>query len=196
MKYVCVFLGAKEGSSSVFTNAVQDVGKFLAENKLGLVYGGASIGLMGILANKALSCGGEVIGVMPETLMAQEIDHKSLTKLYTVPTIQERKKLMVELSDAFVVFPGGIGTVEEFFEVWNAIKIGQINKPLGVLNIDGYYDGLLCFMDNAVKCGFVTHAQRDLVSVSSDPLELVNNIIALLPVAEETVGVEMVSPSI
>jgi len=180
MKNICVFLGANQGSGITFTDAVKNLGQLLVENELRLIYGGASVGLMGMLANQVLSCGGEVKGVIPEVLMKQEIVHKSLTKLYKVRTMQERKKLMVDLSDAFIVFPGGIGTLEELFEVWSAIKLAQIHKPLGILNIDGYYDGLLNFIDQAIERGLITHDQRNLISVSREPQSLLHKMVGAL----------------
>jgi len=140
------------------------------------VYGGASVGLMGVVADAVLAEGGEVIGVIPETLVDREIAHRRLTELRVVQTMHERKAGMAALADAFVALPGGLGTLEELFEIWTWGQIGLHAKPYGLLNTDGYYDPLIEFLDHAVREGFVREAQRSALVVCSDPDELLDRI--------------------
>lgn len=137
-----------------------------------MVYGGGNAGLMGATANAALSAGAQVVGVIPRSLMQREHGHNGLTELQVVDTMHERKKLMAEQADIFLALPGGIGTFEELFEVWTWRQLGYHDKPLGLLNVDGYYDRLLAFMDDAVTNGFVHAEQRLLLKIDSDPAEL------------------------
>jgi uncharacterized protein (TIGR00730 family) len=143
-----------------------------------LVYGGASVGLMGTLADTAREAGGEVVGVIPRALMDREIAHRGLTRLVIVDTMHERKAAMAELADAFVALPGGIGTLEEFFEVWTWGQLGIHHKPYGLLNVDDYYTPLIEFLDHARRAGFIRAAQRDRVSVARDPNELLEQLSA------------------
>lgn len=169
-----VFLGAAEGRNPVYREYAQLLGLELAKQKCTLVYGGASNGLMGVLADSVLNAGGEVIGVMPLSLPS-ELQHNQLTKLHVVNTMQERKTLMSDLADAFVFFPGGLGTFEELFEVWNAKKIGQHNKPLGFLNINGYYDSLFGFLNECSSEGFIKPQQLKQVVIMENPAELIQH---------------------
>lgn len=173
---MCVFVGANSGLRSIYTNSTITLAKEIAKRKLTLVYGGASIGLMGQLADTALHYGAEVIGIIPKSLTEKEIVHKNLTKLHVVQSMQERKSIMSNLSDAFIALPGGIGTLEEIFEIWNAIKIGLYKKPFGLLNVDGYFDPLLHFLKHASTEGFINKRQLDLVVVSDCPITILNKM--------------------
>ena len=148
-----------------------------------LVYGGGRAGLMGVVADAALAAGAPVIGVIPRSLVDRELGHQGLTELHVVTTMHERKLLMAERSDAFVALPGGIGTFEELFEVWTWRQLGYHDKPLGLLNVDGYYDGLLAFMRQTLQHGFVTEPQQALLQVESDPKALLARMAALIPLA-------------
>lgn len=154
MKSVCVYLGAKFGNSTHFKDMVVQLGKQIAHSNIRLVYGGSSLGLMGLLATSVMDLGGKVTGIIPENLIALEKPLTSLDELVITKTMQERKILMQQKADAFIVMPGGLGTLEEAFDTWNAIKIGAFNKPLGFLNINGYFDDLFSFVSNAEKFGY------------------------------------------
>lgn len=167
MKSICVFCGAAVGAKPIYVEQAQLVGRTLAEQGIGLVYGGGRVGLMGKLANAALAAGGTVIGVIPESMCAVELNHKGLTELHIVQSMHERKALMAELSDGFIALPGGIGTLEEFFEIWTWAQLGLHRKPCGLLNVDGYYDLLLGFLDGQVVAnGFVEQKSRSMVVVA------------------------------
>jgi len=137
---LCVFCGSRDGSDPAFKQAATELGQRLAQRNIGLVYGGASVGLMGATADAALEHGGEVIGVMPAELMGRELEHKGLSALHIVDSMQARKAMMTELSDGFIVLPGGLGTFDELFEVWTWAQLGMHRKPFGLLNVAHYYD--------------------------------------------------------
>ena len=158
--------------------AAQRLGRLLGERGWQLVYGGGNAGLMGTVANAALGAGGSVVGVIPHSLMDRELGHKSLNELHVVDTMHQRKQMMAERADAFVALPGGIGTFEELFEVWTWRQLGYHDKPVGLLNVAGYYDGLLQFLDHATSQGFIPPAQRGLLEVSADPAELLDRLAA------------------
>lgn len=167
---VCVFLGAKEGKSPLYRENARLLGLELVKQHCTLIYGGACNGLMGVLADTVLQAGGEVIGVMPATL-PNELQHPQLTTLHVVDTMQERKALMADLADAFIVFPGGLGTLEEAFEVWNAKKIGLHNKPLGFLNINGYFNTLISFLKECSAEHFIPANQLQQVKIIENPAD-------------------------
>jgi uncharacterized protein (TIGR00730 family) len=169
---ICVFCGSANGVSEEYVTATRQFARAAVQRDYRVVYGGASVGLMGVLADSVLSEGGEIIGVIPGKLVAREIAHRGLTELRVVETMHERKAVMAELADAFVALPGGLGTLEELFEVWTWKQIGLHSKLCGVLNVGGYYDPLIAFLDHACVEGFVRTAQRVSLSVSSDPGEL------------------------
>lgn len=154
MKTICVFCGSRPGSNLEFTSAAFDLGKYLGENKINLVYGGSDCGLMGALAGSALKHGSEVIAVMPEDLLVK-CGHKPGTKLITVKNMAERKQKMLDLSDAFIVLPGGLGTLDEIFEMLTYRQLGYHDKPCGFLNVRGYYNHIWDFIENASDHGFV-----------------------------------------
>lgn len=172
MTRVCVFCGSRRGAGRIYAEAAVTLGRLLAQEGLGLVYGGASLGLMGVLADAALAAGGAVIGVMPRGLMAKEIAHDGLTELRVVGSMHERKALMVELADAFVALPGGYGTLEEFCEVVTWAQLGLHRKPCGLLNVGGYYNHLLAHFDHQVAEGFLTPLVRSLVLSANCPSTL------------------------
>jgi len=169
LKRICVFCGSSLGARPAYKEAAQRLGELLAERAIGLVYGGADVGLMGVIADAALAKGGEVIGVMPESLMRREIGHRGLTKLHVVETMHQRKALMADLADAFIALPGGYGTLEEFFEAVTWSQLGIQKKPCGLLNIERYWDGLLRVLDHAVDEKFVGPENSQLVLVASSP---------------------------
>jgi uncharacterized protein (TIGR00730 family) len=178
MRSVCVFCGSSPGRNSRYRAAARQVGSLLAAQGLRLVYGGGRVGLMGELAEAATSGGGRVTGVIPEALCVREVAFEGLADLRVVSSMHERKALMAQLSDAFLALPGGAGTLEEFFEVWTWAQLGIHRKPCGLLNIGGYFDGLLTFLDHAVGERFVREAHRAMVMVDTDPQALLDRLSA------------------
>jgi uncharacterized protein (TIGR00730 family) len=169
---LCVYCGSREGGDPAYAAAAREVGTLIGRQGWRLVYGGGRAGLMGLVADAALAAGAQVIGVIPASLMERELGHAGLTELHVVETMHERKMLMAEHADAFVALPGGIGTFEELFEVWTWRQLGYHDKPLGLLNVAGYYDSLLAFIAQVAGAGFVTPAQRALLETDSDPAAL------------------------
>ncbi len=172
MRRLCVFLGSNAGHRADYAEAAVALGTLLAREGIGLVYGGASVGLMGRLADAALAAGGEVIGVIPRGILEREVAHKGLADLRVVGSMHERKALMAELADGFVALPGGVGTLEELFEVWTWAQLGSHEKPCALLNVAGYYDRLLGFLDHVVGEGFMRAAHRDMLLVADEPSAL------------------------
>ncbi|OCH99041.1 Rossman fold protein, TIGR00730 family [Legionella jamestowniensis] len=177
MKSICVYLGAKSGSSERFKDVVIQLGSQIGRSNIRLIYGGSSLGLMGLLATRVMDLGGQVTGIIPESLITQEKPLASLDELIITKTMQERKILMQQKADAFIVMPGGLGTLEEAFDTWNAIKIGVLNKPIGFLNIDGYFDDLFSFISHAEKHGFVSKAQAKIPKVNACPTFLISELL-------------------
>jgi uncharacterized protein (TIGR00730 family) len=169
---ICVYAGSNPGAKEAYAEAAGDLARLLAERGIGVVYGGGKVGLMGILADAALTAGGEVIGVMPRDLIDREIGHDGLTEQHVVGSMHERKALMAELSDGFVALPGGIGTLEELIEIYTWSQLGLHAKPMGVLNVLGYYDGLAALLDHAVQEGFLRPQHREAMHAASSPAEL------------------------
>ncbi|MCS7012555.1 MAG: TIGR00730 family Rossman fold protein [Chloroherpetonaceae bacterium] len=176
-KSICVYCGSRTGNSPAHRAAASALGTAIAQHGLRLVYGGGQLGLMGILADAALAQGGEVVGVIPEMLVRRESAHRGLTELIVVDSMHARKAKMVELSDAFIALSGGLGTLDELFEILTWAQLGFHQKPCGILNIDGYYDSLLAFLDHAVSEGFVKPSQRTALLVSSSVSELLAEIL-------------------
>lgn len=174
MKYVCVFCGSSMGVQPAYQQAAVAMGKALARRELGLVYGGGNVGLMSTIADATLAAGGEVIGVIPDFLVAKEIAHTGLTQLHIVNSMHERKTMMAQLSDAFVALPGGYGTLEEFCEILTWAQLGLHQKPFGLLNVNGYYSSLLKFFDQAVTEEFLRPIHRCLVLQASEPENLLD----------------------
>ena len=171
---VCVFCGSAFGDDPRFRSAAEETGREIARRGWTLVYGGARVGLMGVVANAALDAGGRVVGVMPQFLYDREVGHDGLSSLEVVASLTERKLRMGELSDAFLSLPGGIGTLDELFEAWSWSQVGLQDKPSALLNVAGYYDALVAFMDRATAAGFVKPQHRRLLAVSGDVGELLD----------------------
>jgi uncharacterized protein (TIGR00730 family) len=183
MRRVCVYAGSNPGSHPAYAEAARSLATVLADRGIGLVYGGGRVGLMGVLADTVLEAGGDAIGVMPQALIDREIGHRGLTELRVVDSMHERKAQMAELSDAFVAVPGGIGTLEELIEVYTWSQLGIHHKPCGVLNVRGYYDHLAAFLDHAVAQGFLRPQHRAVLSVASEPAELLDRMAGYEPPA-------------
>ena len=171
---VCVFCGASTGTNPAYREAAVALGRALAERKLTLVYGGGAVGLMGIVADAALAACGEVIGIIPQSLKDKEIGHSGLTRLEVVDGMHARKARMAELSDAFIALPGGLGTLEELFEVWTWGQLGYHAKPLGLLDVNGFYSKLGSFLDHVVEEGFVRPQHRAMLQLADSPAELLD----------------------
>ena len=182
---VCVFCGSSSGGRASYVQAARALGDLVARRGLGLVYGGASIGLMGAVANAALAVGGEVIGVIPAALEAKEIAHGELTRLEVVGSMHERKARMAELADAFIALPGGMGTLEELSEMLTWSQLGLHSKPCGLLDVEGYWRQLVAFFEHAVQERFLRPEHRDLLVVAKEPLALLDALAAYVPAARE-----------
>ena len=174
---VCVYCGSRPGSQPEFAAVARQVGRWIGTHGGQLVYGGGRNGLMGILADAALAAGGRVIGVIPKALVEKEWAHTGCTELHIVENMHERKRLMAEHADAFLALPGGIGTLEEFFEVWTWRQLGYHDKPVGLLNQGGYYDSLLAFLQSAVKSGFMSDWQMELIRSGPGAPQLLQDLV-------------------
>jgi uncharacterized protein (TIGR00730 family) len=174
MESICVFAGSSSGTRPAFAGAAEALGGAIAARGCRLVYGGGRVGLMGVLADAALAAGGEVIGVIPEALMRKEVGHEGLTDLRVVQTMHQRKALMSELSDGVIALPGGLGTLEELFEILTWAQLGIHAKPCGMLNAEGYYDDLLRFLGQTVDRGFVRREHRDMILAAAEPEALLD----------------------
>lgn len=173
---ICVFCGSNDGNDPSFTRAAHDLGKHLATHKIGVVYGGARVGMMGALADGALGAGGEVIGVIPEKLQALEVTHQELSELFVVESMHARKAMMAHLADAFIALPGGWGTLEEVFEVTTWTQLNYHRKPVGLLNVNGYFDKILDFVHHAVATGFIRDIHKDLMQSAATQEELLEKL--------------------
>ena len=169
MHSLCVYCGSGRGRDARHADGARELAAAMARRNLRLVYRGASVGLMGVLADEMLAHGGEVVGVMPEALVRKEVAHQGLSEFHVTTSMHERKMLMAELADGFVALPGGIGTLEELFEIWTWAQLGFHPSPCGLLNVCGYYDGLITFLDHARGEGFVALTVRDMLIVDSTP---------------------------
>lgn len=184
MRRLCVFTGSNEGANVAYGAAAARMGRVLAEEGIELVYGGGRVGLMGIVADSCLAAGGRVTGVIPKFLMDLEVGHEGLTDLRVVASMHERKALMADLSDGFVALPGGIGTMEEIFEVWTWGQLGNHGKPVGLLNVHGYYDPLRTFIDHMVAERFLRAEHRGMLLVETEPAALVASFRAWTPLTQ------------
>lgn len=174
---VCVYCGSRAGLNPEFALAARQVGEWIGHHRGRLVYGGGHGGLMGIVADAALAAGAEVVGVIPHALVEKEWAHRGCTELHIVDTMHDRKRMMAERADAFLALPGGIGTFEELFEVWTWRQLGYHDKPIGLLNMAGYYDSLLDFLQQAVRQEFMGSWQMDLIRSGSDPSFLLPELV-------------------
>lgn len=178
---ICIFCGAFDSKDPQVDKEVKNVMGFFHEKNIGLVYGGAAIGVMGKLANELVVLGGEVIGVIPRHLMKKEVAHAGLSDLRVVPDMHQRKKMMYDLSDAFLIFPGGMGTLDEFFEILTWKQLGLHSKPIAILNINGYFDHLLKFFEEAIEKGLIRPENRELFFTSTEWTEVKNYLHQKLP---------------
>ena len=185
MKNITVFCGSNSGFRMEYAEAARNLARLLVEQNIRLVYGGGNVGLMGIIADEVMSAGGEVIGIIPDSLDKKEVGHRGITELRVVGSMHERKAQMAELADGFIAMPGGIGTFEEFFEILTWAQLGFHEKPCAVLNIAGYYDGLLKLCDTAVSEGFLRPAHRQLILEDSNPEILLEKMRNLKPLPLE-----------
>ena len=174
---LCVYCGSRPGANPAYAQVARSVGEWIGRHGGQLVYGGGHNGLMGLLADATLAAGGRVVGIIPKALVEREWAHKGCSELHVVDTMHERKRMMAERADAFLAFPGGIGTFEEFFEVWTWRQLGYHDKPVGLLNVDGYYDGLLGFMQTGVDQQFMGPWQMELIRVGSDWQQLLPELV-------------------
>jgi uncharacterized protein (TIGR00730 family) len=176
MKSICVYCGSNFGERGSYLEAAQDLGVKMAEREITLIYGGGNVGLMGAIADSVLAAGGKAIGVMPQALVDKEVAHTGLSDLRVVSSMHERKSLMADLADAFIALPGGLGTLEEFCEVATWTQLGFHKKACGLLNIDGFYDGLLSFLNHATTEKFIRPEHRGIVLTGEDPVELIKKL--------------------
>ncbi len=181
MKRLCVYCGANPGARPEYIQAARNLGAELVHRNIGLVYGGASVGIMGEIADTVLAHGGEVIGVIPKALVDKEVSHNGLTELIVVKSMHERKAEMADHSDGFIAMPGGLGTMEELFEVLTWAQLGFHDKPCSLFNVASYYDPLIQFIDHAVEEGFIRPVHRGLVMMESDPKKLIDALESYKP---------------
>ena len=182
---LCVYCGSRPGVDPAFAEAARSVGEWIGERGGQLVYGGGRNGLMGVVAEATLAAGGRVVGIIPKALVEKEWAHKGCTELHVVDTMHERKRMMAERADAFLALPGGIGTFEEFFEVWTWRQLGYHDKPVGLLNVAGYYDGLMTFLREGVEQAFMNDWQMDLIRVGNDLATLLPELVQSAGLAPE-----------
>jgi len=183
---LCVYCGSRHGASAAFRQAAAAVGAEIGRRGWQLVYGGGNVGLMGVAADAALATGARVVGVIPRTLMEREVGHLGLHEQHVVDSMHQRKQMMAERANAFVALPGGIGTLDELFEIWTWRQLGFHDQPIGLLNVEGYYDTLLAFLRRAVDEGFLAAAQLAHLEVGTDPVELLGRLHRLAPLADGT----------
>jgi uncharacterized protein (TIGR00730 family) len=189
MNRICVFCGTNPGSRPEYGAAARQLGQVLAEEGIELVYGGASVGIMGELADSVQEHGGHVTGIIPQQLVEKEAAHTGIPNLIVVASMHQRKSQMADMSDGFIALPGGIGTLEGFFEILTWGQLGIHAKPSGILNVEGYFDGLTGFLDHAVREGFLTEEHRDAIIVETEPRRLLEQMQAYThPVGEKFMG--------
>ena len=183
MQRICVYCGSNHGADNVYTELARNLGRLLAQSGLGLVYGGGSVGLMGVVADAVLAEGGEVIGVIPAVLTRKELLHQGCSTLHRVGSMHERKALMEELADGFIALPGGFGTLDELFEIITWAQLGLHRKPIGLLNGAAYYDHLIAFLEHTVAEGFVREPHFQALLVDDEPQQLLQRMAAYQPPA-------------
>ena len=189
---LCVYCGSRSGSTPAFADLAQRVGTWIGRNSGQLVYGGGRNGLMGILADATLAAGGRVVGVIPKALVEKEWAHHGCTELHIVDSMHDRKRIMAEQADAFLALPGGIGTLEEFFEVWTWRQLGYHHKPVGLLNLDGYYDNLLAFLATSVSTGFMSDPLMKLIQTGLDVTPLLPDLISAAGTASTRTALDQI----
>jgi uncharacterized protein (TIGR00730 family) len=180
---ICVFTGSRDGSHPRYAEAARQLGRELVERNYGLVYGGGNVGLMKVIADTVLDLGGHVTGVIPDSLVSKEVAHRGLSDLRIVQSMHERKAMMAALSDGFIALPGGIGTMEEFFEVLSWAQLGIHRKPCGLMNTGGYYDRLIEFLDHAVEHDFLKPKHRSLLILANEPSEILSRFEASIKIS-------------
>ncbi|CAB1083347.1 Lysine decarboxylase family [Olavius algarvensis Delta 1 endosymbiont] len=186
MLSICIFCGSSAGKNASYKNAAVELGRLLAEKKLTLIYGGGNIGLMGAIAESTINNGGRAIGVIPQFLVDKELVYKELTEIRIVESMHERKAAMADLADAFIAMPGGFGTLEETVEALTWAQLGLHGKPMGLLNIDGYYDSLNAFFNHMVKEGFLLQEYKDMLRIEENPAALLESLAAYeLPLVDK-----------
>lgn len=188
MTRICVFTGSRDGAGGEFAAAARELAGLLVGRGISVVYGGAEVGMMGVLADEVLARGGRVIGVIPHHLTEREVAHSGLTELRVVDSMHERKMVMSDLSDGFIALPGGFGTLDELFETLTWAQLGLHGKPCGLLNVAGYFDSLLAFLDHAVERGFLAPEYRRMLLSDTDPVALLDRMHAYAPPALEAVS--------
>ena len=176
MKSICIFCGSATGNNKDFIKIAEETGKFFAENKIRLIYGGGDVGLMGAVSNSVMKNGGETTGVIPQFMMNKEIANFNITELIEVRSMHERKAKMADLSDGFIILPGGIGTMDEFFEIWTWKQLKLHSKPIGIFNFKGYYDPMLSFVKDMIANGFLAQEKFDEIQVSDSIPELIKKM--------------------
>jgi uncharacterized protein (TIGR00730 family) len=182
MKSICVYCGSSTGASPVYTEAAKALANQLVANDIALVYGGGNVGLMGVIADEVMRLGGQATGVIPQALMNKEVGHTGLSKLHIVSNMHERKAMMADLSDGFIAMPGGVGTLEELFEVFTWAQLGFHTKPIGVLNVDGFYDSLIAFLNHTVQSRFLKAEHMAMLFNEAEPEKLVQRFRQYQPV--------------
>ena len=185
IKSLCVYCGASSGALPVYAEAARNLAATFVERDIALVYGGGNVGLMGIIADEVLRLGGNVTGVIPTALVDREVGHRGLSTLHVVDTMHQRKAMMAELADGFIAMPGGIGTLEELFEVLTWSQLGFHDKPIGLLNVHGFYDGLIAFVDHLSQQGFLRNHHQQLLMHDAQPTALLTQFSNWTPGAVE-----------
>lgn len=186
MKSLAVYCGAAHGANPIYADAARSLARAMVDHNIALVYGGGKVGLMGVIADEVLRLGGEATGVIPRALVEREVGHAGLTRLFVVKDMHERKAMMSDLSEGFIAMPGGMGTLEELFEMVTWAQLGIHAKPIGLLNVNGFYDGLRAFVHHQVKEGFVRPEHEGLMLADSDPEALIRRLRAAAPAASST----------
>lgn len=181
MKHLCVYCGSKPGNDPSYAEGARALGRAMCARDIGLVYGAGSVGMMTLVADEVLDHGGTVLGIIPQALVNLEVSHQGLTETIVTHTMHERKAIMEARSDGFVAMPGGLGTLDELFEIWTWLQLGVHRKPVGMLNISGYFDALLTFLDHMVTQGYLSPMHRDLLLVDTDPEALLDRMTAWSP---------------
>jgi uncharacterized protein (TIGR00730 family) len=174
IKSICVYCGSSPGKNPAYSQAAENLALALCERNIGLVYGGSAVGVMGTIADAVLAAGGEATGVIPKALAVKEVAHDNLSELHVVASMHERKAMMADLADGFIALPGGWGTLEEIFEILTWAQLGFHDKPCGLLNIEGYYDGLFDFLENSFEQQFVNELYRPMLMKAHEPLALLD----------------------